>query len=171
MSMQSKKFRKAEQSSSMVLFIDCAIFFGLLGVLLCDPSMAFGRAVGFTGIAIVASAILVPFLGAAFVFKRILISRFKFPRNLIAYSLATILVTIIANTYLIKILDRNTDAVAFLIEQKIRYFCLAKFNDKQCVAQVNACKKCADRIGNLDRQSMADELKKHFKTPEMLPHK
>jgi len=140
------------------------IFVALFLSLLVTPSMAFGRAVGASGLAIIASTLLVPFL-LSFAFFEYLRRFQQWPKHLIKFSLAVLISTLALNDLLVEIVNSETTAGLVLLENKIRYYCLAKFQPDMCVRQINACPHCPKRIGNDDRREITERLKTYYREP------
>lgn len=140
------------------------IFVLLLLSLLVSPSMAFGRAVGFSGFAIIFSTLMIPF-AMAFGFFEYLARFQEWPKNLVKFSLAVLVSTVVLNDLLVEIVNSETSAGLVLLENKIRYFCLSTFQPDMCVKQINACPHCPKRIGNDDRRVITDRLKSYYREP------
>jgi hypothetical protein len=162
----SIEFRLVQQKARVGLpkkvFMDAAIFCGFFALVLIDPSMALGRALGSIGLIIVVSMIVLPLLVSSTVFDLLILRRLAHPRKLLIYAALVLLSTAGLKFGLIKVLDSQTDVVDYLTEQKIRHFCLDKFDGDQCVAQINFCPICPQHLSIPDRTTIGMRLAERF---------
>lgn len=145
-------------------YVALASFALLFLSLLITPSMAFGRAVGFSGVAIIFSTLAIPF-ALCFGFFEYLSKFQEWPKNAVKFALAVFISTVAMNDLVVEIVNSETTAGLVLLENKIRYYCLSKFQPDMCVKQINACPGCPKRIGNDDRRVITDRLKSFYREP------
>jgi len=138
--------------------VDVGIFWCLLLCVLAPPSNAWGFALGVEGVTLALVTLAVPFGLCVYFFDRICM-RGDSAWSLRAYGIGVAIGTIVLNLSLGMLIDQTTDMGRVLGENKIRYFCLAKFNGAHCVQEIFRCPTCPNRIGNLDRQKITDRLR------------
>jgi hypothetical protein len=137
---------------------DIGIFCFLLACVLAPPSNAWGFALGVEGMMMALVTLAVPFAVCVYFFDRVCM-RGESAWSLRAYGLGVAVGTIILNLSLGMLIDTTTDMGRMLGENKIRYFCLAKFDGPHCVQEIFRCPTCPNRIGNLDREKIAEHLR------------
>jgi hypothetical protein len=143
----------------------CALIFVVLsGVLLSQPSMAFGRALGWQGLSLLAVTLAAPLVASSWFFNRIS-NHSESPWPVWRYALAVLVSTMVLNDGMVELLSYATDIDRVVAVNKIRYFCLSKFVPARCVTQINSCPGCAGLIGDDDRKTIAGRLRFYYRQP------
>jgi hypothetical protein len=138
---------------------DAAVLALLIAATFAQPSLAFGRAVGWRGSAIILGCLLVSLLPAAllwgFVFRKVIWTTKKY----LLYAAVTGLTAVFFNFVVISCADHTWAIGDDLVQSKIEYFCLNRFRHSECVRQVGLCPDCALRIDRWKRDLMLRNLK------------
>ena len=140
-------------------FLDLAIFACLFLSLGFDQSLAYGQSVGFEGVALVSTCLLVAVLLSALVGK-LLFARWSWSKirsSQYVFFVGTLAMTSnhLIQSYASFSLNMGED----LVTAKIEYFCHHKFDQAECVRQVNLCPACVQHVDKWMREQMAERLK------------
>lgn len=158
-----------KQNLKSTFAIDVLIFAVLLGMMLMEPSMDFGRSLNLNGLLIhlgtvvIAVALSVASIHALLFLLGLKTDSMSFIR-LGGYGMVTLLVAMLVTSYAFKLARTDEVLTEDIATQKIEHFCYAKFKHDLCLIMVNNYPRAALRIEKWKRDVMAERLKyyRHF---------
>jgi hypothetical protein len=140
------------------------VFTSLLLLLLASPSMAFGKSIGWSGLALVLTTLAIPFAFSIYFFNQVEKHHEK-TWALWIFGAALLISTFVMNDLLVNVIDGQTNLGEFLTKNKIQYFCSSNFKPHLCVQHITACPHCATRIEEKEREEIAQRLRFYFRQP------
>ena len=153
------KFTLRQQNPNLSLIADGAIFAFLLVLVLLEPSLGYGRAIGITNFVLLIGSLLTGVMLSSMLWKLVLRRAYWSKVTYGIYATAVALSALMLNQFTVIYADRNFALGEETVEAKIRFFCLTHFDQPECVRQVNLCPACTLRIDRWERTQISAKLK------------
>jgi hypothetical protein len=149
--------RRAPKNSPS--FLARCVFIMLMLSTLLDPTLAFGRSIGLLNLAALLVIMAVATGVGAFLWSWLLRKPEYSPIRSGAFFTLAFISAIGLYTAFLFAIEERVPFERSMVTAKIRYFCVDRFEQGQCAAQVALCRSCVQRLDRSDRDRAVAKLR------------